>query len=156
MTQGPSLAAPPLAQTQPPRGGSFLVCLCVGVVTGVEVWLRSTDGSRPLRECWCVFTARQAQPASCSSAFCTRRGRHSLRCQEAIRIPGSPAFLWLTRNRAQGAAPGRGRALISDGPGLILSHTFKVCFSTVLLEKTLESPLNCKEIKPVNPKGNQP
>ena len=25
-----------------------------------------------------------------------------------------------------------------------------------VLEKTLESPLNCKEIKPVNPKGNQP
>ena len=25
-----------------------------------------------------------------------------------------------------------------------------------MLEKTLESPLNCKEIKPVNPKGNQP
>ena len=24
------------------------------------------------------------------------------------------------------------------------------------LERTLESPLNCKEIKPVNPKGNQP
>ena len=23
-------------------------------------------------------------------------------------------------------------------------------------EKTLESPLDCKEIKPVNPKGNQP
>ena len=29
--------------------------------------------------------------------------------------------------------------------------TFKV-----VLEKTLESPLDCKEIKPVNPKGNQP
>ena len=29
------------------------------------------------------------------------------------------------------------------------------CFWTVL-EKTLESPLDCKEIKPVNPKGNQP
>ena len=28
-------------------------------------------------------------------------------------------------------------------------------FSTVVLEKTLENPLNCKEIKPVNPKGNQ-
>ena len=26
----------------------------------------------------------------------------------------------------------------------------------VILEKTLESPLDCKEIKPVNPKGNQP
>ena len=29
-------------------------------------------------------------------------------------------------------------------------------FWTVMLEKTLESPLDCKEIKPVNPKGNQP
>ena len=26
----------------------------------------------------------------------------------------------------------------------------------VVLEKTPESPLDCKEIKPVNPKGNQP
>ena len=30
------------------------------------------------------------------------------------------------------------------------------CFWTVVLEKTLESPLDCKEIKPVNSKGNQP
>ena len=29
------------------------------------------------------------------------------------------------------------------------------CFWTVVLGKTLESPLDCKEIKPVNPKGNQ-
>ena len=29
------------------------------------------------------------------------------------------------------------------------------CFWTVVLEKTLESSLDCKEIKPVNPKGNQ-
>ena len=29
-------------------------------------------------------------------------------------------------------------------------------FWTVVLEKTLESPLNSKEVKPVNPKGNQP
>ena len=29
------------------------------------------------------------------------------------------------------------------------------CFWTVVLEKTLESPLDYKEIKPVNPKGNQ-
>ena len=26
----------------------------------------------------------------------------------------------------------------------------------MVLEKTLDSPLGCKEIKPVNPKGNQP
>ena len=30
------------------------------------------------------------------------------------------------------------------------------CFRIVVLEKTVESPLDCKEIKPVNPKGNQP
>ena len=29
------------------------------------------------------------------------------------------------------------------------------CFQTVVLDKTLESPLDSKEIKPVNPKGNQ-
>ena len=28
------------------------------------------------------------------------------------------------------------------------------CFWTVVLEKTLESPLDCKEIQPVHPKGN--
>ena len=29
------------------------------------------------------------------------------------------------------------------------------CFWTVVLEKTLDSPLNCKEIQPVHPKGDQ-
>ena len=29
------------------------------------------------------------------------------------------------------------------------------CFWSVVLEKTLESPLGCKEIQPVHPKGNQ-
>ena len=30
------------------------------------------------------------------------------------------------------------------------------CFWTVVLEKTLESPLNCKEIQPVHSEGDQP
>ena len=30
------------------------------------------------------------------------------------------------------------------------------CFWIVVLEKTLESPLDCKEIQPVHPKGDQP
>ena len=30
------------------------------------------------------------------------------------------------------------------------------CFQIVVLKKTLESLLDCKEIKPVNPKGNEP
>ena len=29
------------------------------------------------------------------------------------------------------------------------------CFCTVVLKKTLESPLDCKEMQPVHPKGNQ-
>ena len=29
------------------------------------------------------------------------------------------------------------------------------CFWTVVLEENLESPLGCKEMKPINPKGNQ-
>ena len=30
------------------------------------------------------------------------------------------------------------------------------CFRTVVLEKTLESPLDCKEIQPVHSEGDQP
>ena len=37
--------------------------------------------------------------------------------------------------------------------GLMLKNW---CSQTVVLEKTLESSLDSKEIKPVNPKGNQP
>ena len=33
--------------------------------------------------------------------------------------------------------------------------TKNYCFHIVVLEKTLESPLDCKEIKPISPKGNQ-
>ena len=32
----------------------------------------------------------------------------------------------------------------------------ELMLSIVVLEKTLESPLDFKEIKPINPKGNQP
>ena len=32
---------------------------------------------------------------------------------------------------------------------------FNLCFWTVVLEKTLESPLDCKEIQPVHPEGKQ-
>ena len=56
----------------------------------------------------------------------------------------------------------------SQGYGLSSSHVWmweldykeswvlkNWCFWTVVLEKTLESPLDCKEILPVHPKGNQ-
>ena len=40
----------------------------------------------------------------------------------------------------------------------MLVHRIKLnifLFLTVVLEKTLKSPLDCKEIQPVSPKGNQ-
>ena len=36
------------------------------------------------------------------------------------------------------------------------SWAMNLCFRTVVLEKTLESPLDCKEIQPVHPKGDKP
>ena len=60
------------------------------------------------------------------------------------------------------------KGLSSQGYGFSSSHVWmweldckeswalkNWCFWTVILEKTLESPLDCKEIQPVHPKGNQ-
>ena len=41
---------------------------------------------------------------------------------------------------------------LNDKEGWVLKN---FCFWTVMLEKTLESLLDCKEIQPVNPKWNQ-
>ena len=35
-------------------------------------------------------------------------------------------------------------------------HILMLSNISLVLEKTLESPLHCKEIMPVNPQGNQP
>jgi len=35
-------------------------------------------------------------------------------------------------------------------------HLIYISFWTVVLEKTLESPLDCKEIQPVHSEGDQP
>jgi len=40
-------------------------------------------------------------------------------------------------------------------PGIELFIFYKIFKEEVVLVKTLESPLDNKEIKPVNPKGNQ-
>ena len=51
---------------------------------------------------------------------------------------------------------------ISQSQNITWSHSYKEnwepknwCFWTVVLEKTLESPLDCEEIQPVHPKGDQ-
>ena len=57
------------------------------------------------------------------------------------------------------------KGLYSQSYGLSSSHVWmweldwtlrNWCFWTVVLDKTLESPLDTKEIKSVNPKGTQP
>ena len=70
--------------------------------------------------------------------------------------------LWLTRQHIKNRHPS------SQSYGFCSSHVWmwklddkeswapkNRCFWTVVLEKTLQSPLNCKQIKPVHPKGNQ-
>ena len=48
------------------------------------------------------------------------------------------------------------RKVVNQSASVVLDlHTLH-CFQTVVLEKTLESLLDRKEIKPVHPKGNQP
>ena len=60
------------------------------------------------------------------------------------------------------------KGLSSQGYGFSSNHVWiweldykemwvlkNLCFWTVVLEKTLESPLACKEIQPMHPKGNQ-
>ena len=48
-------------------------------------------------------------------------------------------------------------AILPNHPTLSLSHRVQknLYFWIVVLERTLESPLDCKEIKLINPKGNQ-
>ena len=59
------------------------------------------------------------------------------------------------------------KGLSSQGYGFSSCHVWMLdykeswaqnnwCFWTVVLEKTLESPLDCREIKPINAKGNHP
>ena len=74
--------------------------------------------------------------------------------------------LWSTDNK--GRKDISWRALFSQSYGFSSSHVWmweleykggwalkNGCFWTAVLEKTLESPLDCKEIKPVNSKRNQ-
>ena len=60
-----------------------------------------------------------------------------IRIVKAIVFPVSHVWIW-ELNRKEGWVPKNW------------------CFWTVMLVKTFESPLDSKEIKPVNPKGNEP
>ena len=61
--------------------------------------------------------------------------------------------LWWTRTPEAGCRPHTGNLAPATSPPTkyFQAHLIQV----VVLEKTLESPLDCKEIQPVHPKGNQ-
>ena len=73
---------------------------------------------------------------------------------------------WIAYSKARHYFANKG--LSSQGSGFSSSHDWmwefnykeswalkNWCFWTVVLGKTLESPLDCKEIQPIHPKGNQ-
>ena len=69
-----------------------------------------------------------------------KQGHHSVNkgpCSQVYGLSSTQLWMWELNNK-------EGRALKNW------------CFQTVVLEKTLESPLESKEIEPVNLKGNQP
>ena len=77
-------------------------------------------------------------------------GRESAALQKAV---GTPVWLGLLRGwwrRPWGPRDTLSR--LQQAGGLIKPNW---CFWTVVLEKILKSPSDCKEIKPVHPKGNQ-
>ena len=71
----------------------------------------------------------------------------SLDCKESqtVNSKGNQSWIFIRRTDAE-----------AEAPILWPPDSKNWCFRIVELEMTLKSPLNCKEIKPVNPKGNQP
>ena len=63
---------------------------------------------------------------------------------------------WLSPQYMSGTLLAPGSREISKAQPSLPGFMVSWCFWTVVLEKRLESPLDCKEIKSVNPKGNQP
>ena len=74
-------------------------------------------------------------------------------------MPLPPPFPFHLSGSSQCTSPEHPVSCIQ--PGQVICFTYdnidvSMLFWIVVLEKTLESPLESKEIKPVSPKGNQP
>ena len=100
------------------------------------------------------------EPRICHTVWSQENKHHTLmyvctikkNCTDELNLQGSnrDAFSYCSwgsqgKNTKWFAIP------FSNGPRFVTIW----CFWTVVLEKTLEGPLDCKEIKPVSPKGNQ-
>ena len=93
-------------------------------------WNRS---EKVLRDHWGIF---------CMSVTGRKKDRHEM---DARNIKGKAILTKVSQTIAGGFFTSKARKLSAKDRR----------FWTVVLEKTLESPLDCKEIKPVNPKENQ-
>ena len=137
--------------------------MCEGVKSLSRVWLFATPGT----------VAYQAPP---SMGFSRQEYRSGLPFPSPGDLlnpeiePGSPAFQAdaLTSEPPQQRHSFAKKRLSSQGYSFSSSHVWmweldckeswvpkNWCFGTVVLEKTLESLLDCKEIQSVHPKGNQ-
>ena len=110
---------------------------------------------------WPVCSLNKTLLAIFSASFCTPRPN----------LPVTPGISWLPTFAFQ--SPMRRHHFVNKGPssqgyGFSCGHVWmweldceeswapkNWCFWTVVLEKTLESPLDCKEIQPIHPKGDQ-
>ena len=91
----------------------------------------------------------------------------AMKLQDACSLEEKPQQTWQSiKNQTHRFAD---KGLFSQSYGFSSDHVWlweldhkegwvlkKWYFWIMVLEKTLESPLDCKEITPVNPKGNQP
>ena len=109
---------------------------------------------------WKCYSAQSyltlCDPTDCSPPGSSVHGILQARIQERVAIPFS-----------RGSSPPRDQTQVSciAGRFFTIRATREVhkegwalknwCFWTVALEKTLESPLDCKEIQPIHPKGDQ-
>ena len=82
---------------------------------------------------WCLFLERK----SMTNMDCEKKQSYQVHIVKAMVFPSSHIWMWELDHKEDWE----------------LKNLY---FQTAVLEKSLESPLNCQEIKPVNPKGNQP
>ena len=87
----------------------------------------------------------------------------AIKFKDSCSMEGKPWQTWTTYNIKKQRHHFGNKGLYSQSYGFSSSHVWmwdwalkNWCFWTVLLEKTLVSRLDLKEIQPVNPKGNQP
>ena len=97
-------------------------------------------------ESWTMKKAER-QRIDALDLWCWRRLDNPLDCKEIkwVNPKGNQSWIFIGRTDAK-----------AETPILWPLDAKNWCFWIMVLEKTLESPLDCKEIKPVNPKGNQP